>query len=284
MIPVVLHHGMFGFGGLQAGPIQLSYFRGIDHAIAAKGHPLIVSRVHPTAGIATRARQLKATILRHRDLLAASGGKVIVIGHSMGGLDARYMISKLGMDDRVAALLTVTSPHRGSPFANWCLKHLANRLGAYKFLNFLGLDTQGGNDLTTESCCRFNEEVPDAPGVKYFSIGAARPWHKIPPFALPAYRIVYDAEGDNDSLVSTTSSVWGKHLGVWPADHFHTINKRWVIELKDPTGDIAPYWVRALGQVLEETGLKIGRDGGGDDRAKNMARVMINAQVPMTNK
>ncbi len=71
------------------------------------------------------------------------------------------MISKLGMDDRVAALLTVTSPHRGSPFANWCLKHLANRLGAYKFLNFLGLDTQGGHDLTT-SCCRFNEEIPDA--------------------------------------------------------------------------------------------------------------------------
>jgi hypothetical protein len=47
------------------------------------------------------------------------------------------------------------------------------------------------------------------------------------------------------------SSIWGKHLGVWPADHFHTINKRFVIELKDPTGDIAPYWVRALEQVME---------------------------------
>ncbi len=76
--------------------------------------------------------------------------------------------------------------------------------------------------------------------MKYFSVGARPPVAQDPAVrALPAYRIVYDAEGDNDSLVSTTSSVWGRHLGVWPADHFHTINKRWVIELKDPTGDIA---------------------------------------------
>ena len=38
----------------------------------------------------------------------------------MGGLDARYMIGQLGMADRVAALLTVTTPHRGSPYADWC--------------------------------------------------------------------------------------------------------------------------------------------------------------------
>jgi triacylglycerol lipase len=264
MIPVVLHHGMFGFGQISAGPIQLSYFRGIDRALAAKGHPLIVSRVHPTAAIATRARQLKETILRQLQILGREDEKVLLVAHSMGGLDARYMISKLGMDDRVAALLTVTSPHRGSPLADWCLKHLANRLGAYKFLNFLGLDVQGAVDVTTTGCARFNEEVPDAPGVKYFSVSAARPWQKIPAFALPMWRIIYDVEGDNDSLVSVKSSIWGKHLGVWPADHFHTINKRFVIELKDPTGDIAPYWVRAVEQVVREV-----------ENAKS--------QVPMTN-
>ena len=249
MIPVVLHHGFFGFGNFEVGPFRYSYFHKVDRAIADRGHPLIISRVHPTAGIATRARQLKETILRQLDILGYRG-KVIVLGHSMGGLDARHMISRLGMDDRVAALLTVTSPHHGSPYADWCLRHLGQRLGGVQLMKFLGLDMQAISDLTGENCRRFNEEIRNAPGVKYFSVSAARPWHRIPPFALHAYKVVYDAEGDNDCLVSVKSAQWGTHLETWPADHFHTINKRWVIELKDPTGDITPYYLRALDTVL----------------------------------
>ena len=45
-----------------------------------------------------------------------------------------------------------------------------------------------------------------------------------------------------------------RHLGVWPADHWHTINHRLVVELKNPTGDIAPYYERAVAQVLADTG------------------------------
>src|SRR3954470_22149464 len=146
MIPIVLHHGIFGFGEIHVGPINLSYFRKIDRALAERGHPLIISRVHPTAAISTRARQLKETILRQLQILGREDEKVLVVGHSMGGLDARYMVSKLGMADRVAAVLSVTTPHRGSPLADWCLKHLADRLGAYKFLNWMGLDVQGAVD------------------------------------------------------------------------------------------------------------------------------------------
>jgi hypothetical protein len=76
-----------------------------------------------------------------------------------------------------------------------------------------------------------------------------RPWHRVPPFALHAYKVVYDAEGDNDFLVSVKSAQWGEHLGTWPADHLHTMNKRWVIELREPTGDVAPLYLNALKQV-----------------------------------
>ena len=81
MLPLVLHHGLFGLGNVELGPLKLHYFRGIDRAIVARGHPLIVSRVHPTAGIVTRARQLKETILRQLDILGRSRDKVIVVGH-----------------------------------------------------------------------------------------------------------------------------------------------------------------------------------------------------------
>jgi triacylglycerol lipase len=248
VLPIVLHHGLMGLGNIELGPVKLHYFRRIDRAIAGRGHPLIVSRVHPTAGIATRARQLKETILRQLDILGRPRDKVIILGHSMGGLDARYMISRLGMEDRVEALLTVTTPHRGSPYADWCVRHLG-RLRGLALMRFLGLDVQAASDLTTDACRRFNQEVPDAPGVRYFSVSAARPWHRVPPFALHAYKVIYDAEGENDSLVSVKSSTWRAHLGVWPADHWHTINHRFIVEIKEPTGDITPFYLDALNKM-----------------------------------
>jgi triacylglycerol lipase len=248
-----MHHGLMGFGEIAVGPLKVSYFGRIGRAIAGRGHPLIVCGVHPTAGITTRARQLKETILRQLDILGRPHERIIVIAHSMGGLDARYMISKLGMEERVAALLTVTTPHRGSPYADWCVKNLG-RIGTFRLLSALGLDVQAANDLTTWNCKKFNKQVPDSPKVMYFSVSAARPWRLVPPFALHAYKVVYDAEGDNDSLVSVKSSTWGTHLGVWPADHWHTLNKRFVVEIKDPTGDITPYYLKALDKVLAACG------------------------------
>ncbi|MGB7160686.1 MAG: alpha/beta fold hydrolase [Tepidisphaeraceae bacterium] len=262
MTPIVLHHGLFGFGDIKIGPLKLSYFTGIDRAITDRGHPLIVSRVHPTGSIERRARELKVTIRRQLKSLDREKQKVVIIAHSMGGLDARYMISKLGMDDRVAALVTITTPHRGSPYADWCLKNLGQRLGGLQLMNLLGWDVRAVSDLTTASCARFNEEIPDAPAVKYFSISAARPWHRVPPFAVHAHKIITDAEGPNDALVSVKSSTWAEHLGTWPADHWHTINHRMVVELKEPTGDITPYYVKVLNRLREDNIFSLtSRDG-----------------------
>jgi triacylglycerol lipase len=250
MLPIVLHHGFMGFPNARAGPFRLRYFRKIDRVLSERGYPVIVTRVHPTAGIETRARQLKETILRQLDILNRRDSRVVIIAHSMGGLDARFMISQLGMEDRVAALLTVSTPHRGSPYADWCVR-LGRKLGATRLARALGLDMQAVSDLTTESCRRFNEEIPDSPHVPYFSVSAARPWHRVPPFALHSYKIVFGAEGENDGLVSVQSSTWAQHLGIWPADHWHTINHRMVLELKDKTGDICPYYLEAIEKMKE---------------------------------
>jgi triacylglycerol lipase len=254
MIPIVLHHGLLGFGDIGIGPVKLAYFRGIDRALTSRGHPLVISRVHPTGPIELRARQLKENILRGLKQADREREPVIIVAHSMGGLDARYMISKLGMDDRVAALLTITTPHRGSPYADWCLENLGKRLGGLKLMKFLGLDVRAISDLTTENCRRFNRTIKNSPRVQYFSVSAARPWHRVPPFAVHAHRIIAAAEGENDCLVSVRSSTWGDHLGVWPADHFHTVNHRMVLELKKPTGSIVPLWTKALDQVMAKLG------------------------------
>lgn len=250
---VILHHGLLGFDALRVGSLRLPYFVGIEDAITERGHPLIVSRVHPTGSIERRARELKATLLRQfKTLKLPRADRVVIFAHSMGGLDARFMISKLGMADRVAALVTVATPHRGSPYADWCLLNLGQRLKGLQLAKLIGWNIEALMDLTTERCKAFNECTPDHPDVQYFSISGARPWRLVPPWAIHSHRIVSKAEGDNDALVSVKSSTWGTHLGVWPADHWHLINHRMVIEVLEKTGDITPYYVNVLNRLRDE--------------------------------
>ncbi len=250
MLPVVLHHGLFGTGDVRVGPVTLSYFRGIDRAISGRGHPVIVTKVHPSSSVENRARQLKENVLRSLSAIGRAKQKVILIGHSMGGLDARYAVARLGLAEHVAAVVTVTTPHRGSPVADWAMRNLGDRLGLTRLLEVLHLDFGAIADLTTRRCGVFNQEVANVPGVPYYSVSAARPWHRMPPFALHAHAVIRAAEGDNDGLVSVRSSTWGTHLGTWPADHWHTINRRYLPELPGAaTGSIIPYWLRLLDRV-----------------------------------
>jgi triacylglycerol lipase len=249
-IPVILHHGILGSPDTRIGPLKLRYYRGIDVAMRSLGHPVVITRVHPTASIARRAGELHEIVNRKLDAIEAEKG--ILIAHSMGGLDARYAITHLGLADRVSALLTVSAPHRGSSFADWWKLHIGRRLGAFQLAMSLRLDINAVNDLTLDSCREFNEKTPDVSTVRYYSVGASRPWHRIPAFAIPAHRIIQKVEGDNDGLVSVRSSLWGTSLGVWPADHWHTINHRMVLEFKKPTGSITPYYLAALKRIEED--------------------------------
>lgn len=90
--PIVLAHGLFGFAELKLAGSYLPpihYWRGIQEALVASGTEVITATVPPSGTIAERAAQLR------RNILAASKGRPVnIIAHSMGGLDARYMISK----------------------------------------------------------------------------------------------------------------------------------------------------------------------------------------------
>ncbi len=216
--PVVLAHGLCGFDRILVGrrPVK-EYFPGIRAGLEAAGNRVLATRVSPTAGIADRAVQLKAFIRREVGLTP-----VHLIGHSMGGLDARFMISRLGMDRQVLSLTTVGTPHRGTAFAYWGVRRLARLLcPVFRAAN---VSTDAFFDLTTDACRRFNERVPDAPGVRYFAVAGVceSPWLG-PEYRLPA-GIIGRSEGPNDGLVSVASATWGEQTDVWTGDHLNLVN------------------------------------------------------------
>ena len=118
--PIVFAHGLGGFDRLALGRwVFARYWAGIPEKLRAAGNRVLVARVSPLGSVAKRAGQLKAFLDAH-----APREPVHVFAHSMGGLDARYMISRLGMAGRVLSLTTLGTPHRGTAFADWGLRRL----------------------------------------------------------------------------------------------------------------------------------------------------------------
>jgi triacylglycerol lipase len=251
MTPIVLHHGLFGHGVWHWGPWHWYYFKGIDRAISARGYPLIIPAVHPTAGVATRARQLKEIILARLSEMNLRNQRIVILAHSLGGLDARHMLTHLGMAQHVKALVTVGTPHRGSAYADWAVRHVGQRLGGLRLMKFLGVDVQAIVDVTRSACVQFNADTPDMPDVRYYSISTQRPRHQMPTFAVHSHKVIETAEGRNDGLVSVASAIWGEHIETWNVDHWLAINRRLVSEAGG-RNRIIGYWMKILDRLVED--------------------------------
>jgi triacylglycerol lipase len=243
--PIVLHHGLLG-GEHRGMRLTPAGFKGVDLALAKLGCPVFLSSVHPTAGIETRARQLQKWILALVRKIGAQ--KIILMAHSLGGLDARYMLWRLDAAEHIDALVTISTPHRGSPYADWCTENLGKKLRGFEIFRRFGWDTEAIADLTTERCARFNEKIQNAPGVRYFSISTSRSIRQMPAWSLHSWTLVHRAEGANDGLVSVQSAKWGKHLETWPVDHWHAINHRMSLAARKD-GDISPRYCQLVREI-----------------------------------
>ena len=110
--PIVLVHGLFGFGEVRVGGVTVSEYFPWDHRPAAR--PPAIARWFRIS-----VQQAASLIARDSSSNNSSDGQspqepVHVLAHSMGGLDSRFMISSLGMAQRVLTLTTLGTPHRGS--------------------------------------------------------------------------------------------------------------------------------------------------------------------------
>lgn len=223
--PIVLVHGILGFNQITFGNIHIAdYFKDIPEALRAKGYTVPTPpQLSRTGGIQERAQELKKyldTTLPHQ--------RVHLIAHSMGGLDARYMISKLDMANRVISLTTIGTPHLGTLIAD----HVNAMLPFFtKYtLNSMGISTQGLSDLTRHSCEQFNLSVKDVATVKYFCIAGRFSPTPFDPLHWAHQILKYQETEDNDGLVSVPSATWnGSRIGwensIWEdCNHFNLVN------------------------------------------------------------
>lgn len=213
--PVVFCHGMLATSMLRMSlPENANYFALMRNFFRERGFHVLFPQVPPTSGVIERAASLREQIRRWTE------EPVNLIAHSMGGLDARYLIARLDMADRVRSLTTVSTPHRGTYVADWFLANFRQRVPLLLALEAFGVNVDGFQDCRLETCREFNENVPNSPKVRYFSYGGDVPQSKVSPMLRRSWSLLAAVEGANDGLVSAGSARWGDYLGTVRADHF----------------------------------------------------------------
>jgi triacylglycerol lipase len=213
--PVVFCHGMLAMTTLRMQlPEDLNCFSALREFLRERGYRALFPQVAPTGGIVARARQLREQILDWTD------EPVNIIAHSMGGLDARYLITHLDMADRVRSLTTIATPHRGTYLVDWFITNFRNRLPLLLALEAMGMNVDGFRDCRPSACRGFNKRTPNMPQVHYFSYAGSVSSGRVTPLLRRAWSLLNSVEGPNDGMVSLESARWGECLGVLHADHF----------------------------------------------------------------
>jgi triacylglycerol lipase len=241
--PIVLAHGLFGFDQIALGRLTLaSYFRGIPGWLRSAGNRVLVTKVPPIAGIEARARRLGAQIAA-----AFPDEPVHLIGHSMGGLDARMLLSDPDWSHRVLSLTTIGTPHLGSSIADFA-QIKAGRI--YRLLSRLGIDHRGFLDVTRRNAGKFHRRVVAPRGLPCFSIAGNPAAEDV---CWPLQRLhaaLRELEGPNDGLVSVESALaFGTPLPEWPVDHLRQMN--WLVAEAETRGCAVPmeYYEQAVANL-----------------------------------
>jgi pimeloyl-ACP methyl ester carboxylesterase len=108
--PIVLVHGFAD---------NRSAFARLSRTLRRRGFGAVTTVNY--SPITTDVRRAAEQLGRHVEAVCADSGyeRVHVVGHSLGGVIARYYVQRLGGDDRVHTVVTLGSPHQGTQLARW---------------------------------------------------------------------------------------------------------------------------------------------------------------------
>lgn len=233
---------------IDNGFLEIEYWIGVKEQLEKKGCTVLVTKVPSFGSIEERALSLHTSLEKEtqnlrrtttkneiynvkRDNTASSSIsepiKLNLIAHSMGGLDCRFLISKIkNKNYKVLSLTTVSTPHRGSEVADYVvnliqdLKNLAPSEPEQLIL------PPSIRELTTKYMSFFNKTTPNDPTVSYFSYGSCFTPRWFNTFYI-TWKIIHNLSAGlpNDGMVTVQSSKWGHFRGcLLDTDHLDIIN------------------------------------------------------------
>lgn len=231
--PLLLVHGV-GFRDFH----YFNYWGRIPRELVRNGAKVYYGHQEAWGTVEDNGEILKEKLL---EILKETGcGKVNIIAHSKGGMDARYLISGLHMEPYVASLTTINTPHRGSKLVDW-LKKLPD--GLYRLIcrwidRYFGrLGDQkpdayrASYQLSSAYALDFNETYKNASTIYYQSYASLMKCGFSSKLLCIPYWILKRIDAPNDGLVTVESASWANFKGVTTNKYMRGISHGDVIDL-----------------------------------------------------
>lgn len=232
--PIILVHGV-GFRDFK----YINYWGRIPKELIRNGAKIYYGNQEAWGTIEYNAEEIRNKIFK---VLKETGSeKVNIIAHSKGGLDARYVVSKLNMGNYVASLTMISTPHRGCKFVDIACK-LPDRIYKTvakicdKYYRFIGDKNPdfytASRQFSTYNSKIFNEEVKNVPQIYYQSYMTAMKGVLSDYVLSIPYILVKLTEGENDGLVCTESAKWGVFRGILRNKYKRGISHGDIVDLR----------------------------------------------------
>ncbi|KAL3532508.1 hypothetical protein ACH5RR_006029 [Cinchona calisaya] len=159
------------------------YFVNTKRAFSKMGLACHIAKIHSEASVENNAWELKQYI---EELYWGSGKRVMLLGHSKGGVDAAAALSIYGddLEDKAAGLALVQSPYGGTPVASDILREgqiadkETRRIMEFLICKLIKGDIRALEDLTYEKRKEFikNHKLPsNIPLISFHSEASVAP-------------------------------------------------------------------------------------------------------------
>lgn len=207
--PILFVHGLTGSGATWFEPNDM-YRQARD-----AGHPAAFINLYPDQSYWDNGQMLANKLA---EMYNHFGEKMIVVGHSKGGVDIQTALLHYGAERYVSKVFTLGTPHHGSQLANLAYSNWAGWLAG-----IIGMRSPGTDSLRTGTMAAFRNQTDRLVGAHSvpFQTLSGRSWGS---FGTSLYfgGVYLNSYGTNDGAVTVDSSrlSYANELASLSLDHY----------------------------------------------------------------
>ena len=169
---------------------------------------------NPSSSIETRAQKFMKSFKEKR---------AHIVAHSFAGIDMRAMINFYDLQQNVASLSTLSTPHKGLTLIQNLQRYPEAQSHLINALRPLGLNDTNYTEFSRENCQDIHDMIGDSETYTKISYGArTSPSNLERILRYPSDAIMErDPLEENDGITHPKDWEWGNYLASFEADHLY---------------------------------------------------------------